>query len=66
MTLGDFTAFNSYLAILVFPILIIGYEQRYRTGDASYARISQVLHAPDEKKTGGLEAELKGDVEART
>lgn len=25
MTLGDFTAFNSYLAILVFPIILIGF-----------------------------------------
>src|SRR6185437_2376974 len=25
MSLGDFTAFNSYLAILIFPIIIIGF-----------------------------------------
>ena len=25
MTLGDFTQFNSYLAILVFPVIIIGF-----------------------------------------
>ena len=66
MTLGDFTAFNSYLAILIFPILIIGFMSNViAQATASYGRISQVLHAPDEKKTGGLEAELKGDVEAK-
>ncbi len=25
MTLGDFTAFNSYLAILIFPVILIGF-----------------------------------------
>jgi ATP-binding cassette subfamily B protein len=64
MTLGDFTAFNSYLAILIFPILIIGFMSNViAQATASYARISQVLHAPGEKKTGGLTAELKGDIE---
>ena len=25
MSLGDFTAFNSYLAILIFPVILIGF-----------------------------------------
>jgi ATP-binding cassette subfamily B protein len=66
MTLGAFTAFNSYLAILIFPILIIGFMSNViAQATASYARISQVLNAPGEKKTGGLEAELKGDIEVK-
>jgi ATP-binding cassette subfamily B protein len=66
MTLGDFTAFNSYLAILIFPILIIGFMSNViAQATASYGRIALVLHAPDEKKTGGLKAELRGDIEVK-
>jgi ATP-binding cassette, subfamily B, bacterial len=66
MTLGDFTAFNSYLAILIFPILIIGFMSNViAQATASYGRISQVLHAPAEKKTGGLKATLRGDIEVK-
>jgi len=66
MTLGDFTAFNSYLAILIFPILIIGFMSNVLAqASASYTRISAVLDAPDEKKTGGVKAELRGDIAVR-
>lgn len=63
MTLGDFTAFNSYLAILIFPILIIGFmSNAIAQAGASYARIGEVLNAPEERKTGGLKTHLKGDI----
>jgi ATP-binding cassette subfamily B protein len=66
MTLGDFTAFNSYLAILIFPILIIGFMSNViAQATASYGRISLVLHAPGEKKTGGLKANLAGDIQMK-
>ena len=66
MTLGDFTAFNSYLAILIFPILIIGFMSNViAQAAASYGRIAEVLNAPDEKKTGGLKAHLRGDIEVK-
>jgi ATP-binding cassette subfamily B protein len=66
MTLGDFTAFNSYLAILVFPILVIGFMSNVLAqAQASYARIAEVLHAPREKEGGELVATLRGDVEMR-
>jgi ATP-binding cassette subfamily B protein len=63
MSLGDFTAFNSYLAILIFPILIIGFmSSLIAQAQASYGRISQVLSAPIEKKTGNLTATIRGDI----
>jgi ATP-binding cassette subfamily B protein len=66
MSLGDFTAFNSYLAILIFPILIIGFMSNViAQATASYGRIAEVLDAPDEKKTGGLKATLRGDIEVK-
>jgi ATP-binding cassette subfamily B protein len=66
MSLGNFTAFNSYLAILIFPILILGFMSNLiAQAQASYGRILKVLNAPVEKKTGGLKAVLRGDIEVK-
>ncbi len=66
MSLGNFTAFNSYLAILIFPIMIIGFMSNViAQAQASYGRILRVLDAPVEKKTGGLKAVLRGDIEVK-
>jgi ATP-binding cassette subfamily B protein len=63
MTLGDFTQFNSYLAMLVFPVIIIGFMSNVMAqASASFARISGILNAPDAKDTGHLETTLAGDV----
>ncbi|WP_421762025.1 ABC transporter ATP-binding protein [Devosia sp.] len=61
MSLGDFTAFNSYLSILIFPILIIGFMSNVVSqASASYDRISAVLEAAEPKETGTRVAELTG------
>ena len=66
MSLGSFTAFNTYLAILVFPIAILAFMSNViAQAQASYGRILKVLLAPVEKKTGGLKIVLKGDVEVK-
>ncbi len=63
MTLGDFTAFNSYLAILVFPIILIGFMSNViAQSSASYMRIGAVLSAPEEDRGGQIVTELRGDV----
>jgi ATP-binding cassette subfamily B protein len=63
MTLGDFTAFNSYLAILIFPIIIIGFMSNViAQAQASYGRVSQVLDAPVTKAVGKIKAPIRGDV----
>ena len=63
MTLGDFTAFNSYLAIVIFPVIVIGFMSNIMAqAGASYARIAFVLGAPSPKEAGTLVAELKGDI----
>ncbi len=63
MTLGDFTAFNSYLAILIFPIILIGFMSNViAQSSASYMRISAILNTPDEEKRGHIVADLRGDV----
>ncbi len=63
MSLGEFTAFNSYIAILIFPILIIGFMSNViAQASASYSRIGEVLAAPGEKKHGGEKKKLHGDI----
>lgn len=63
MSLGDFTAFNSYLAILIFPIILIGFMSNViAQSSASYMRINMVLSSPEEEKAGAIVADLRGDV----
>ena len=63
MTLGDFTAFNSYLGILIFPIIIIGFMSNVvAQAQASFDRISTVLAAPEPKTEGVVTADLRGDI----
>jgi ATP-binding cassette subfamily B protein len=55
MSLGNFTAFNSYLAILIFPIILIGFMSNViAQASASYMRIGAVLSAPEVKQAGRL------------
>ena len=54
MSLGDFTAFNSYLSILIFPILIIGFMSNVVVAGLGLVR-------PDFGGAGGSGAEGFGD-----
>jgi ATP-binding cassette subfamily B protein len=66
MTLGDFSAFNNYLIMLIFPILVIGFMSNViAQAQASYMRISGVLQAPDPVETGTLTNELGGNIEVK-
>jgi ATP-binding cassette subfamily B protein len=63
MTLGDFTAFNSYLALLIFPIILLGFMSNVMAqASASYMRLSAVLMAPETGKSGTLQPALHGNV----
>ncbi|HEX7584062.1 MAG TPA: ABC transporter ATP-binding protein [Prolixibacteraceae bacterium] len=64
MSLGDFAAFNSYLALLIFPILMIGFMSNIiAQASASYRRIYDVLEAPEPIETGTLKESLQGNIE---
>src|SRR5579872_2475095 len=63
MTLGDFTAFNSYLALLIFPIILLGFMSNIMAqAGASYMRLGAVLMAPEARKSGTLRPALRGDL----
>jgi ATP-binding cassette, subfamily B, bacterial len=62
MSLGNFTAFNSYLAILIFPIILIGFMSNViAQASASYMRIGAILNAPEVKEGGRIVTSLRGD-----
>jgi len=66
MTLGDFAAFNSYIAILIFPIIILGFISNIiAQAQASYGRISAVLATPPPQDDGTITEPLKGSVQMR-
>lgn len=64
MSLGDFAAFNSYLALLVFPIIVIGFMSNViAQASASYERVNQVLQAPEPIQIGTAQTMLTGAIE---
>ena len=66
MTLGEFTAFNSYLVILIFPVVMIGFMSTMMAqASASYARIAVILDAPERPRRGTLTAALGGNIALR-
>ena len=63
MTLGNFAAFNSYISLLIFPILIIGFMSNIiAQATASYQRVQEVLGAPETYDTGTYEGYLTGHI----
>jgi len=66
LSLGDFAAFNSYVAILIFPIMIIGFmSNMIAQSSASYERIEKVLAAPDYVDAGSIDRPLSGKIELK-
>ena len=66
MSLGDFTAFSSYLSLLIFPIMVIGFMSNFiAQSSASYARIMEVMNIPETADTGTISKKLAGFVEVK-
>jgi ATP-binding cassette, subfamily B, bacterial len=63
LSLGDFAAFNSYVALLIFPIIVIGFmSNMIAQASASYERIYQVMDAPETADTGKIDKPLQGHI----
>ncbi len=63
MTLGEFAAFNSYIAILIFPIIMIGFMSNViARASASYQRIHNTLETPDFVDKGTVNKQLNGNI----
>ncbi|MBV8087507.1 MAG: ABC transporter ATP-binding protein, partial [Chloroflexi bacterium] len=66
MSLGDFAAFNSYLILFVFPIVMLGFiSQTLARSGASYARLAEVMAAPVAPELGTIAAPLRGEIALR-
>jgi ATP-binding cassette subfamily B protein len=66
MSLGNFAAFNSYLLLLIFPILMIGFMSNIiAMASASYTRVNDVLEAPVIEETGTIKTDIRGDIEVK-
>ena len=66
MTLGNFAAFNSYLAMLIFPIILIGFMSTViAQATASFDRISNLLEAEEPPETGTIQQPLTGNIEVK-
>ncbi len=64
MSLGNFAAFSSYLAMLIFPIMVIGFISNFMVqASVSYARIYSVLSVPEKSDTGTVNTSLQGNIE---
>jgi ATP-binding cassette subfamily B protein len=66
MSLGNFAAFNSYILLLIFPILMIGFMSNIiASASASYSRINIVLDAPPTDLAGTIDTSIKGDIDLK-
>jgi len=64
MSLGDYAAFSSYLVLLIFPIIIIGFISNFMVqASVSYGRIYAVLNAEETSETGTVNSPLLGNIE---
>ncbi len=66
MTLGNFAAFNSYITILIFPIIIIGFMSNLIAhASASYQRVREVLDTKETEEAGNCTDTISGTIELR-
>ncbi|MBM4262292.1 MAG: ABC transporter ATP-binding protein [Deltaproteobacteria bacterium] len=71
MTLGQFVAFNGYLAMLAWPLMAVGYVvNSYQRGIAALSRLGEVLDVPPAQRfapapTTDSRPALKGNIEIR-
>ena len=70
MTLGDFVAFNSYLAMLIWPTVVLGWILNLvQRGAASMGRLNAVLDAKatvEDSASPIVPESLSGDIEIRS
>jgi ATP-binding cassette, subfamily B, bacterial len=63
MTIGDFSAFSAYLALLIFPIILVGFMSNViAQSSASWSRIYEVLELPLMPDEGTIIEDLQGHV----
>jgi ATP-binding cassette subfamily B protein len=63
LTIGNFAAFNSYVVMLIFPVMTIGFmSSLIASATASNDRIQGILSTPPPRETGSIESEIEGNI----
>jgi ATP-binding cassette subfamily B protein len=63
LSLGNFAAFNSYLVMLIFPIMMIGFMSNIiASASASYSRIRQVIDESLPQDSGTINSKIRGEI----
>ncbi len=66
LTLGNFAAFNSYIIMLIFPVMMIGFMSNIiASATAAYGRVRQVLDEPPPEETGTINTDISGDIKVK-
>ena len=66
LSLGDFAAFNSYVMLIIFPIIVIGFiSNLIAQASASFERIDAVLKEEETADKGMLDRPLQGKIELK-
>lgn len=66
LSIGDFTAFNSYLSLLIFPIIVIGFMSNViAQASASYNRLQFVLLLPEKKIENKIQSKIQGNIDVK-
>jgi len=66
LSLGNFAAFNSYIVMLIFPVMMIGFMSNIiASATASYGRIRQVLDEPPPDAPGTVSSDISGDIQLK-
>ena len=64
MSMGDFSAFNNYLLILVFPVVMLGFiSNMIAQANASYVRINEILESEDAMEWGSENFNFSKNIE---
>ena len=63
LTLGNFAAFNSYVVMLIFPVMLIGFMSNIiASATASNDRVQNILSEPPPPETGNITSTITGDI----
>ena len=63
LTIGNFAAFNSYVVMLIFPVMTIGFMSSIiASATASNDRIQGILSTPPPRETGTITSEIEGNI----
>lgn len=65
MKIGDLATFYGYLALVIFPVFVIGFMSGLMAqASAAFERLREVLYVPDAPPPGTLVSQLRGELKA--